>query len=44
LEGALWGRRYFVASSGNMTDEVITEHIKSPQKEPPMADEFKIGT
>jgi len=25
----LWGRGYFVASSGNVTDEVIAEYIKN---------------
>lgn len=25
----LWGRGYFVASSGNVTDEVIMEYIKN---------------
>ena len=26
----LWGRGYFVASSGNVTDEVIMEYIATP--------------
>ena len=25
----LWGRGYFVATSGNITDEVIMEYIKN---------------
>lgn len=28
-----WGRGYFVASSGNVTDEVIMEYIKNQDKE-----------
>ena len=28
-----WGRGYFVASSGNVTDEVILEYIKNQDKE-----------
>ena len=29
----LWARGYFVASSGNVTDEVILEYIKNQDKE-----------
>jgi putative transposase len=29
----LWGRGYFVASSGNVTDEVIMEYIAQQDKE-----------
>ena len=29
----LWARGYFVASSGNVTDEVIMEYIKNQDKE-----------
>ena len=29
----LWGRGYFVASSGNITDEVIMEYIKNQDVE-----------
>ena len=29
----LWGRGYFVASSGNVTDEVILEYIEQQDKE-----------
>lgn len=32
----LLGRRYFVASSGNVTDEAIMEYIKTKEK----AEEF----
>ena len=42
--GHIWGRGYFVASSGNVTDEVIMEYIESQDKEPQMEDEFKIST
>ena len=37
----LWARGYFVASSGNVTDEVIMQYIESQGKEPPDGD-FKI--
>jgi putative transposase len=40
----IWGGGYFVASSGNVTDEVIMEYIESQEKEPQRDDEFKIGT
>jgi len=42
--GHIWGRGYFVASSGNVTDEVILECIESQEKEPQMDDGFKIST
>ncbi len=42
--GHIWGRGYFVASSGNVTDEVIIEYIESQEKEPNMEEEFKIST
>lgn len=42
--GHIWARGYFVASSGNVTDEVIMEYIESQDKEPQMEDEFKIST
>ena len=29
----LWARGYFVASSGNVTDEVIAEYIKNQDME-----------
>jgi len=40
----LWGRGYFVASSGNITDEVIAEYIKNQDiAENMKSDNFKIG-
>ena len=33
--GHLWARGYFVASTGNVTDEVIKQCIESQGKEPP---------
>ena len=42
--GHIWGRGYFVTSSGNVTDEVIMEYIESQEKEPERDDEFKIST
>jgi putative transposase len=37
----IWARGYFVASSGNVTDEVIIKYIEEQGKEPPDG-EFKI--
>lgn len=37
----MWARGYFVASSGNVTDEVIMKYIEEQGKEPPDGD-FKI--
>ena len=37
----MWARGYFVASSGNVTDEVILRYIEEQGKEPPDGD-FKI--
>ncbi len=37
----LWGRGYFVATSGNITDEVILEYIKN-QDSTESEDEFTI--
>lgn len=34
----IWGRGYFVATSGNVTDEVIMEYIKNQDKEKPDGD------
>ena len=31
----MWARGYFVASSGNVTDEVIMKYIEEQGKEPP---------
>ena len=38
----LWGRGYFVASSGNVTDEVIAEYIKNQGVEPQDDERFKV--
>jgi len=37
----VWPRGYFVASSGNVTDEVVMKYIEEQGKEPP-DDEFGI--
>ena len=37
----MWARGYFVASSGNVTDEVIMNYIENQGEEPPDGD-FKI--
>ena len=34
----MWARGYFVATSGNVTDEVIAEYIRLQGKEPPEHD------
>ena len=39
----LWARGYFVASSGNVTDEMIAEYIESQGAEPQDDEEFKIS-
>ena len=38
----LWARGYFVATSGNVTDEIILEYIKN-QDEDPKDEEFTIS-
>ena len=38
----LWGWGYFVATSGNVTDEVIMEYIKSQDDGAETNDEFSI--
>ena len=38
----LWGRGYFVASSGNVTDETIAEYIRLQGVEPP-DDRFQVS-
>jgi len=38
----LWGRGYFVATSGNITDEVVLEYIKN-QDEDPKDEDFTIS-
>ena len=35
----LWARGYFVASTGNVTDEIIKQYIESQGKEPPQDDD-----
>ena len=40
----LWARGYFVASSGNVTDEIIKEYIKNQDiQEKSNSDNFEIG-
>ena len=40
----LWARGYFVASSGNVTDEIIKEYIKNQDlQERNDSDNFEIG-
>ncbi len=39
----LWARGYFVASSGNVTDEVITEYIRNQDLEAAKEDNFEIS-
>lgn len=38
----LWGRGYFVATSGNITDEVVLEYIKA-QGENPKDEDFTVS-
>ena len=39
----IWARGYFVASSGNVTDEVVKEYIRLQGEEPPMEDgDFRV--
>jgi putative transposase len=38
----LWGRGYFVATSGNITDEVVIEYIRT-QDDAKYDDDFSIG-
>jgi len=38
----LWGRGYFVATSGNITDEVVMEYIKN-QEDKENDEDFSIG-
>jgi putative transposase len=35
----MWARGYFVATSGNVTDEVIQEYIRLQGQEPTSGDE-----
>jgi len=39
----LWGRGYFVCSSGNVTDDVIAEYIKLQGAEPQDDDRFDVS-
>jgi len=40
----LWARGYFVASSGNVTDEIIAQYIENQGKETPDDDQdFRVG-
>ena len=39
----LWGRGYFVASSGNVTDEAIAEYIRLQGAEPEDGDRFQVS-
>ncbi len=39
----LWARGYFAASSGNVTDEVVMEYIKTQDIEAASTDNFKIN-
>jgi putative transposase len=39
----LWGRGYFVCSSGNVTDEMIAEYIRTQGAEPQDDDRFKVS-
>ena len=38
----LWARGYFVATSGNVTDEVIAKYIEDQDVEPQDDDKFKV--
>ncbi len=38
----LWGRGYFVATSGNITDEIIMEYISNQEKEERKDDDFTV--
>jgi putative transposase len=35
----LWAREYFVASSGNVTDEVLAQYIEAQREESSVGDE-----
>lgn len=40
----LWARGYFVASSGNVTDEIIAECIESQsERQPGGSEDFRVG-
>jgi putative transposase len=40
----LWGMGYFVATSGNVTDEIIMDYIKHQEESVERNDEFTIST
>ena len=37
-----WARGYFVATSGNVTDEVLKQYIEDQDVEPQVGDNFKV--
>ena len=39
----LWARGYFIASSGNVTDEVLKKYIATQDVEPQNDDNFKVS-
>ena len=39
----LWARGYFVASSGNVTDETIAEYIRLQDQAPAADEQFKVS-
>lgn len=39
----LWARGYFVCSSGNVTDEMIEEYIRTQGAEPQDDERFKVS-
>jgi len=39
----LWGRGYFVATTGTVTDEIIKEYIEHQDSDSP-DDDFRIGS
>jgi putative transposase len=39
----LWARGYFVATTGNATDEVVAKYIELQGELPPEDEEFKIS-
>ena len=40
----LWARGYFVASSGNITDEAIAEYIENQDKKKIRDDDFQVSS
>jgi putative transposase len=39
----LWARGYFVATSGNVTDDVVAEYIRLPGVEPQDDEHFRVS-